>query len=269
METIINIARQRQRIIFNVVGLLIVIVVNALASTGNLNNRTPGELSDKYPNLFVPAGITFSIWGLIYLGLIGFAAYQLWLAFSKEHGLELDAFIARMRGWFLLNCLGNACWLFAWHYEMVPLSFFFMLVILYSLIMIHIRFRIGHPGASLREKMFIHFPFGIYLGWISIASLANLTVLLIALGIPNFGLADVTWAVAMMCVGTLLAIYMVFRQNNIYYALVCLWAFYGIVMKRDSESSSDAAIIVATGTIIMAVLGLSIILQLLRKKVIA
>ncbi|GEP98619.1 hypothetical protein [Chitinophaga cymbidii] len=268
METIINIPRYRQRIIFNVVGLLIVIAVNVLSSTGRLNNKTAGELSEKYPNLFVPAGVTFSIWGLIYLALAGFAAYQLWLAFSRDHELELEAFVRRMRGWFLLNCLGNTCWLFAWHYEWLPLSMFFMLVIIVSLIMIHRNFRIAHSGASPREKLFIHFPFGVYFGWISIATIANVTVLLISLGIPGFGLSGLTWTVSMMCLGTVLALFMILRFNNIYYGLACIWAFYGIVLKQDAAAGTDPAIVVSTGTIVIAVLGLAVLLQLLRKKAI-
>lgn len=268
METRINIALHRQRIIFNVVALLIVIAVNVLANTSKLNNKSTGELSDKYPNLFVPAGITFSVWGLIYLALLGFAAYQLWLAFSKGHGLELEAFVSRMKGWFLLNCFGNASWLFAWHYELLPLSLFFMLLIVFSLIMIHRNFRIAHSGASPREKLFIHFPFGIYLGWISIATIANITVLMISVGWPGFGFSDLTWTVSMMCLGTLLALFMVLRFNNIYYGLVCIWAFYGIMLKRDGAAGPDSAVVVSAGTVVIAVLGLAVLLQLLRKKAI-
>lgn len=268
MEMLINISRHRQRVIFNVLALLIVIAVNALAGAGRLNYKSTGELSEKYPNLFVPAGITFSVWGLIYLALLGFTAYQLWLAFSKGHHLELEAFISRMRGWFLLNCLGNASWLFAWHYEMLPLSLLFMLVILFSLIMIHRNFRIAHSGASTREKLFIHFPFGIYLGWISIATIANITALLVSVQWQGFGISELTWTVAMMCVGTLLALWMILRFNNIYYGLVCIWAFYGIVLKREAAAGADSAIVVSTGTIIIAVLALTVLLQLLRRKTI-
>jgi hypothetical protein len=268
METIINIPRYRQRIIFNVVGLLIVLAVNVLANSRKLNNTSIGELSAQYPNLFVPADVTFSIWGLIYLALLGSAAYQLWLAFTKGHQLELEAFVRRMQGWFLLNCLGNASWLFAWHYEKLPLTLVFMLMIIVSLVMIHKRFRIAHSGASPREKLFIHFPFGIYLGWISIATIANVTVFLVSVGLPGFGLSDLTWTVSMMCLGTVLALFMILRFNNIYYGLACIWAFYGVVLKRDASAGPDSEIVVSTGTIVIAVLGLAVLLQLLRKKAI-
>lgn len=263
METRQSIGHYRQQSIFNIVALLIVIGVNAMANVSRLNGKTTGQVSDEYPNLFVPAGITFSIWSIIYLGLLGFAAYQYWIAFSKGHEIELKAFMQRMKGWFLLNCLGNACWLFAWHYGMIFLSVCCMLVILTSLIVIHRKFRIAHPGASLREKIFIHFPFGIYLGWISIATIANITALLVAW---NIQVPQVTWTIVMMGIGTLPAIFVIFRYNNVYYGLVCIWAFYGIILKREAIGGRECAPIVATGTIVIAVLGLCILLQLVRKK---
>lgn len=264
METRRSIPHYRQQASFNLIGLLVVIGVNVMANTATLNGRTTGEIADLYPNLFVPAGITFSIWSVIYAGLCAFAGYQIWLAFTKGHEQELEAFQARMKGWFLLNCLGNACWLFAWHYDNIWLSVCFMLLVLYSLIMIHHRFRIAHPGAGLREKLFIHFPFGVYFGWISIATLANITVWLVSMGVP--GIATVIWAVSMMCVGTLAALYMIFRYNNVAYGLVSVWAFYGIVLKREAVGGRESAPIVAAGTIVIAALALAIILQILRKR---
>ena len=264
METRQSVGHYRQQAIFNILALLIVIGVNAMANLSQLNGKTTGQISDEYPNLFVPAGFTFSIWSIIYLGLLGFAAYQYRLAFFKGHAIELQAFMIRMKGWFLLSCLANACWLFAWHYNMIFLSLCFMLLLLFSLIMIHRKFRIGHPGAFKPEKVFIHFPFGIYLGWISIATIANLTALLVAWKIP---VPQVMWTIVMMGLGTLLAALMVFRYNNVYYGLVCIWAFYGIIVKRESIGGRECAPIVAMGTIVIAVLALSIIMQLVRKKI--
>lgn len=264
METRRSIPHYRQQASFNLIGLLVVIVVNIMANTGALNGKKTGEISDQYPNLFTPAGITFSIWGLIYLGLLAFTGYQLWLAFSKGHETELEAFQLRMKGWFLLNCLGNASWLFAWHYNMMLLSVVLMLVILYSLVMIHRKFRIAHPGAGWREKLFIHVPFGIYLGWISIATIANITVLLVSLNWQGAG--TVAWAGAMMGLGTLPALYVNFRYNNIYYTLVNIWAFYGIVLKTESTAGNGSAVIISAGTILIAVLALAIILQILRGR---
>ncbi|RPD39683.1 tryptophan-rich sensory protein [Chitinophaga barathri] len=266
METRMSIPHYRQQTSFNLIALLVVIGVNVMANTATLNGRTTGEISKQYPNLFTPADITFSIWSIIYLGLLGFAGYQLWLSFTKGHEAELSAFIVRMKYWFLLNCLGNACWLFAWHYDQIWLSLLFMFMILFTLGKIHSNFRIAHPGAPLREKIFIHFPFGIYLGWISIATIANIFAFLVSVGWTGWGLSQVTWAVTGMIIGTLAALFMIFRHNNTSYVLVCIWAFYGIILKQEATLTRDSPPIIAAGTVIIAVLALSVLMQLLRKR---
>ena len=264
MYTRRSIPHYRMQAAFNLIGLLVVISVNIMAGTGRLNGITTGEVSDQYPTLFAPAGITFSIWGLIYLALVGFTGYQLWLAFSRGHEAELDAFQQRMKGWFLLNCLGNASWLFAWHYGAITLSLFFMLVVLYSLAAIHRNFRIADPAASFREKLFIHFPFGIYFGWITIATLANFAAWTVAAGLQ--WAPPVPWTLGMMGLGVLAGLLMIFRYNNLYFGLVQLWAFYGIVLKREATGGRESAPIVAAATVIIALLAMALILQVLRKR---
>lgn len=266
METRMSIPHFRQQTSFNLIALLVVIGVNVLANTSTLNGRTTGEISRQYPNLFTPANITFSVWGLIYLGLLAFAVYQLWLSFSKGHEAELSAFIVRMKYWFLLNCLGNACWLFAWHYELIWLSLLLILLVLYTLAKIHSAFRIAHPGAPRREKIFIHFPFGIYFGWISIATIANIFVFLTSIGWTGWGVSQVAWTIIGMIVGTLAALFMIFRHNNVWYGLVCIWGFYGIILKREAALTRDSPTIIAAGTLVIAVLVLSVLMQLLRKR---
>jgi hypothetical protein len=61
---------------YNIVLFAIMVVMNYLANALPLNDKTTGELSDSYPNLFVPAGITFSIWGIIYLLILGYCILQ-------------------------------------------------------------------------------------------------------------------------------------------------------------------------------------------------
>ncbi len=266
METRMSLPHYRQQTSFNVIALLVVIGVNVMANTATLNGLTTGEISNRYPNLFTPANVTFSIWSVIYLGLLAFAGYQLWLSFSKGREAELSAFIARMKYWFLLNCLANACWLFAWHYEQIWLSLLFMFLLLFTLGKIHASFRIAHPGAPLREKIFIHFPFGIYLGWITIASIANIFAFLVSIGWSGWGFGQVAWVITGMIIGTLAALFMIFRHNNIWYGVAGIWGFYGIILKREAALTRDSAPIIAAGTLVIAVLVLSVLMQLLRKR---
>jgi hypothetical protein len=118
--------------IANIVGFIVVVVVNALATTIPLGGMSTGELSDLYPNLFVPAGLTFSIWGIIYLLLGIYVVYG--LVFSLRKSEPGESFMEKMGVLFLVTCVANAGWIFAWQYRVLPLSIIFMLVLLASLL---------------------------------------------------------------------------------------------------------------------------------------
>ncbi len=77
----------RQQTSFNLIALLVVIGVNVMANTATLNGLTTGDISNRYPNLFTPANVTFSIWSVIYLGLLGFARL-LALAFLHQRAMK-------------------------------------------------------------------------------------------------------------------------------------------------------------------------------------
>jgi hypothetical protein len=245
--------------VFHVIGFVLVIAVNIMAVWLPINGQRTGTVSDKYPNLLAPAGITFTVmWGLIYLSLLAFTIYQLWLAFWGDHPQELGRLMTRMRYWWMISCIANACWLFAWHYEMLPISLLLMLLLLASLIAIRHNFAIGDTGAPWREKVFIHFPFSLYLGWISIATIANITALMVYWGWHGQGISQVTWSVLMigLCAG--ISAYMILQHHSITYGLVNAWALYGIILKRKhadviSEHVVIQASIIAIGLIAMAI----------------
>ncbi|SFW22651.1 hypothetical protein [Chitinophaga sancti] len=223
--------------IFNTIGYLMVIGVNALAGLGLINGNTTAQVSEKYDNLFVPAGFTFSIWGLIYLALIGFIIYQLWLAFASGHEDSLEQFMERMRGWWLISCMANSCWLFAWHYELLPLAILLMLTLLISLLAIHINFNIAAPGASRAMRWFVFIPFSLYLGWICVATVANIAALLVYSGWDGMSVPVTAILILVACAGATL---LVVKRHNIVAGMVAIWAFYGIIAKRQSEVTTMA-----------------------------
>lgn len=232
-----------------------VIVVNAMAVLLPINGKTTGDVSDRYATPFTPAGITFSIWGLIYLALAGFIIYQLWLAFSGRQPAELERLMQRMRGWWLITCLANSCWLFAWHYEFIPVSMLLMVLLLASLLVIHFNFGIALTPASLREKLLVRLPFSLYLGWISVATAANLGALLAYAGWRNH---LVPVSIALVLLVTLAAALMILRRNNIIFGLVAAWALYGIVLKRReagvmAETPVTQSCVIAIGVVAVAV----------------
>ena len=194
--------------------------MNYLANALPLNGKTTGQLSDSYPNLFVPAGITFSIWGIIYLLLAGYSIFQ----FTGK-GKPISESI----GWvFAISCLLNGLWIVAWHYEKLPLSLLIMVGILISLIVINISVK-GLPFGLTKSA------FGIYLGWICIATIANVTALLVSVNWNGLGISQEVWTIIMICIGALIVSVTIIRINNPFIGLAVIWAFAGIILKRIDD----------------------------------
>ncbi|MGA0019361.1 MAG: tryptophan-rich sensory protein [Steroidobacteraceae bacterium] len=168
---------------------LVVLAVNAAASILPINGISTGELSDLYPTGFTPPGWVFSIWGLIYTGLI---AYSLTALRGNSRARQRAAVI---QGPYLLNAIGNAGWIFAWHYREVELSVLLMLFILATLIVIFLRLR-RLPNSTWGEYFTIDAPFSLYFGWITAATLINIATLFFDWGRYPLGLSMDEWALA-------------------------------------------------------------------------
>jgi hypothetical protein len=254
-------------LILNLLGFIGTVVVNALATTLPINNITTGELSDLYPNLFVPAGLTFAIWGLIYVLLGIFVIYPL-IPSVRRDAQKVD-FVQRIGPLFFISCLANIGWIFAWHYKIVPLSLVLMLILLGSLLIIYLRLNVGKSEAPKAEKYFVHLPFSVYLGWITIATIANVTALLVNIGWNQntWGLGEQFWAVAVIIVGIAIALSILFTRKDIFYCLVVDWAILGILLKRLSVTTvPDQRVVVVTIVGLVLITG-GVIAQLIRKRV--
>ena len=251
--------------ILNLLGFLGIVVVNALATVLPINNKTTGELSDLYPNLFVPAGLTFAIWGLIYVLLAIFVIHQL-IPSVRRDAQKVD-FVQRIGPLFFISSIANIGWIFAWHYEIVPLSLVLMLILFGSLLAIYLRLNTGKSEATKTEKYLVHLPFSIYLGWITIATIANATALLVNINWNTWGLGEQFWAVAVIIVGIGIALSTLFTRKDIYYCLVVDWALLGILIKRLSVTTvPDQSVVVVTIAGLVVITG-GVIAQLVRKKV--
>jgi len=250
--------------ILNLLGFLGTVVVNALATILPINNKTTGELSDLYPNLFTPAGLTFAIWGLIYVLLAIFVVYQLMPSVRKDD--QKIGFVQRIGPFFFISCLANIGWIYAWHYEIVSLSLVLMLIVFGSLLAIYLRLNTGKSEATKTEKYLVHLPFSIYLGWITIATIANATALLVNINWSAWGLGEQFWAVAVITVGIAIALSVLFTRKDIFYCLVVDWALLGILLKRLSVTTvPDQSVVVVTIAGLVVITG-GVIAQLVRKK---
>lgn len=213
-----------------ILAVLATIVVNALANTLPLNGLSTGEISDRFDVYFVPAGYVFSIWGLIYIGLVAYATFQA-LPANKDLNSLRDI------GWlFVLSCVANVAWLFLWHYEQFTWTIFAMLALLVLLILIYERLWTVRGTVSRGHFWCVQLPFSIYLGWITVATIANATSLLDFLGWGGWGISEATWAVVMLVVATMIGSTVVLKRRDSAYGLVLVWAFAGIGVKHTGTA---------------------------------
>ena len=217
----------------NTIAIIATIIVNALAVTLPINGKTTQELSDALPNLFVPSGITFSIWSIIYVFLIIFMFYQI-IGFLKKDQSDMT-YIEKIGAWFILLSLANIIWIILWHYEQVTISLIAMLVLFLSLLMIYQRLNIGLSKSSLKEKIAVHTTISIYIGWITVATIANVTAVLVKLDVGELVLGQVTWTILVIAVATLITMLIILGRKDILYSLVIIWALLGIIIKRLSD----------------------------------
>jgi translocator protein len=257
-----------QRIIIgiNLIGLVTVLYVNYLAVALPINGRTPGELSDLYPNYFVPAGRTFAIWSVIYTWLLVWAAFQIVALFSQSVAQKMQPNLQKTGWLFLANCLLNIGWLLNWHYQMLGASVAIMVLLLQNLVRINLSLGVGQAGVSNFERWLVHIPFGIYQGWITVALIANVTAFLVDKGWLLGGTAEPYIAAGMVALGALLAVFFLLKQRNYGHGAAVAWALFGIYTKQNGLEGADHALVanVALGCMIL-VLGTGIGL-LIRKS---
>jgi len=205
---------------------VLTIVLNILANALPFNGQGTGEISDRFSILFVPAGYVFSIWFLIYVGIAAFTIFQ-----ARPEQAD-NPLINRIAPAYWVANTANIIWLFFWHWEQFPLTLAAMLIILVSLIYLYLQFRRVEKPLTKQEKRFIKIPFSVYLGWISVATIANVTQVLYFINWDGFGLAPEVWTVIMLLVATVVGLLMLLRELDIAYALVLVWSFAGIAVKQ-------------------------------------
>ena len=213
------------------------ITMNVLANALPLNGRNTGDVSDAYPSLFTPAGITFSIWSLIYLLLGLHVLYQIGLFRAGRLDGDQTALLNRVGLLFAVSSLANTAWIFAWHYDVIPFSAVLIVVILVCLILIADTVRAAH--LTTREKWFVAGPFSVYFGWTTGATVANVTVLLVSLGWDGFGISAAAWATVIVLVAMLIGTATMLRNRDVAYGLVLIWAFSGILLRQVSSAGLD------------------------------
>jgi benzodiazapine receptor len=239
----------------NIGAFVLVIAVNGLANALPIGGQTTGEVSAKYPSLFTPAGFTFSIWGVIYTGLLLFLIYQSLPAQRQSESL------AKIGTLFKLNCVFNAVWIFAWHYDLLIVSLLLMGGILATLVLIYRSLGAGLGHASLLEKLCVHAPFSLYVGWITVATIANISAVQINAGLDDAGLSAIDWTLLKLAIAGAIGATVIAIRGDVLYISVVAWAAFGIVSKQ--AATPEVAGAAATLSMLAIFIG---VISLVRKR---
>lgn len=223
---------------------------NALANILPFNGQSTGAVSNRFDVLFVPAGYVFSIWGVLYLTWCVYAVYQ---ALPSKRADERLAFVSWL---FILTGVANVGWLWLWHHEAFAWTVVVMLTLLVLLIAIYLRLNVGQRKVAWGEKLCAHVPFSLYLAWISVATIANVTVFLRHIGWSGWGLSEVAWTVIMTLVATGLGVVACLQRRDYAFVAVLVWAFIGIAIKQ--------ADVTAVATMSWAAVALLVVVLLAR-----
>jgi hypothetical protein len=244
----------------NILFFALTVVVNSLAgSTTIIGGKNTAQVSDVNLTLITPAVYVFSIWGIIYILLGVFVVYQ---ALPKQQGKDYQKKI----GWlFVLSSLVNVVWLFLWQFEYLILSVVLMFLLLASLILIYVRLGVGKSKVTMGERLAIHFPFSVYLGWITVASIANVAATLVSLNWDGFGISPEIWATLVVAVALIITILMLITRKDLAYSLVIIWALVGIGVKQ-SGNQTIALLTEVSAVIVAIVLIVVVLIAKLRKK---
>ncbi|MEI8111562.1 MAG: tryptophan-rich sensory protein [Chitinophagia bacterium] len=223
-----------------------VIMVNALANILPINGYNTGQVSDFYPNYFVPAPFTFSIWGVIYLMLLLYAiTVTVFVEYKPLADHKAKDYIAAIHPWFMISCILNMAWIYTWHHLYITWTVIIMLLLLYSLIQVFIK---GH-GLLKTYPLYLQFllgaPFTIYLGWITVATIANITALLVSKGWQGGPLGPDIWSAIMMTIAVVLALFMLLKFRIAGFSLTIAWALWGIRASQSAASEMIARISMA------------------------
>lgn len=207
---------------------IFMIVMNTLANSLPLNGITTGAVSFKYPNLFQPAGITFSIWGLIYILLLVYLVYQ-FINFKNLQDNDTKQLSIRINLLFALTSLLNGLWLLSWHYDKMILSTVIMVGLLVALIFL--------VKISAATTLINRAPFSVYLGWITIATIANVAIMLVQAGVPSFDSNAISLTVGILLIGFGISVLWIVREKDFIFGFVIIWAYLGILIRHLKQEN--------------------------------
>ncbi|KAA3625790.1 MAG: tryptophan-rich sensory protein [Flavobacterium sp.] len=236
--------------ILNIIALIAVLFINYLSNTGVMNNTTIGEVSSQVNSLFTPAPYAFTIWGLIYIFLIAFVIFQSRSLFTRVND---DDFVGKTGWWFILSCIANCLWVYCWIYQYTGLSVLCIFLLLFSLLKIVVNNNMERWDAPLSVIAFLWWPFVIYSGWVTVASIANVATWLVKIGWDGFGISETIWTVVMIIIATSIGLVLTWTRSMREFALVGAWALTAIAVANwDSNATVKIIAILCTAILFLS-----------------
>jgi benzodiazapine receptor len=230
----------------NIAAFIVTLIINGLAGTTLIGGRTTADVSNQNPTLITPAGYVFAIWGIIYILLGVYLVYQ---ALPSQ---KSKPFQTQISGLFILTCVFNIVWLILWQNLLLPLSDVVIFAYLATLAAIYLRLNVGKNGRPLKEKLAVEVPFSAYFGWVTIASIANITVTLVSAGWDGFGIAAETWAIIVLALALIIDLITIATRRDIAYSLVFIWALAGIAVNQSAHTNIVYTALIGMVVIVVA-----------------
>lgn len=236
----------RNYAVLNLLSVLFAIMMSYFSQILEINNNTIREISLENDTLFTPTGFTFAIWGIIYIGLLIMAGHHLYRTFINDEE-ELNF---KTGPWFIIANVANALWVLVWLYEYAFLSVLFMLIILFSLIKLILMNNMERWDAPFKTIAYFWWPICLYSGWITVATIANISSVLVKYNWDGWGLSEVLWANIMIIAAFLINLIILYTRNMREFAIVGVWALFGIYYK-NSATETDVAYVAIAAAILL------------------
>lgn len=206
---------------------LLTLVINTLGAMGYINGMSQKAVSDAYQTLVTPSPSTFAIWGVIYALLLASLVYMV-VTNKQERTVKL---IDKISVPFWVSSIANILWIITFSYELIGIST--LLILVYVITLAVINGRLTTPD-GLGQKVNA-LAFGIYNGWLIIATVVNVSAYLVKLQWNGIGLGADVWALMILIVALLLSSLIQLRLRNAALTLPLAWAYFGIWQQHRAQ----------------------------------
>jgi len=249
--------------VVSAVAFFMALVLNGLANILPINGLETGVISDTYANYFAPIGLTFSIWAVIYTLLAIYVGWRL-KHLKDDQDTPFHRHLFKLDIAFTISSFANAGWILAWHYLQFPLSLMLMLILFAALVYMNLAF---HGDTSLAT-----IPFRIYFGWITVATVANVTTMIVADAnqyrwLWNGGeVSQQIMTSVILVITILIGVVTIVRKKDPYYGSVIVWALFGIYLRHTVNMPDFGIIGVSNTALLGVVVAILAIVWTLRKQ---